>query len=405
MHTFIKRALLGAFIGGGIAVLGAGVAHAADTTGDDGLLSGTQVLLGVEAPVTVGGNAVSLLGDSSSADADTTAPAAADAPAGSTSGEGGAVSGTQALVTVTVPVTVAGNGISVLGDSTSTGAQTAAPVAPASPATTDTAAPTTGDAVAPATGDAVAPTTSGDDAIAGGTQAIAPITAPVTVGGNAVSVLGDSTTDRSSTGGTGGTGTGLSGSEPITAGDDSILSGTQLSLPLVAPVAIGGNAVSVLGDSTTTGATSGGAVPGSADPNGTGSATSGHDSILSGTQLRPALVAPATVGGNAVSVLGDSTTTGPATGPTSAGTTDPGDPGTTDPGNPGDPSIPATPVEATEGVLMTAGLASVVDTTAGAELAQTGSNGDSALLALAVGAAAIAVGLGLRLGRTAPSRR
>jgi hypothetical protein len=387
MHTFIKRALLGAFIGGGIAVLGAGVAHAADTTGDDGLLSGTQVLLGVEAPVTVGGNAVSLLGDSSSADADTTAPAAADAPAGSTSGEGGAVSGTQALVTVTVPVTVAGNGIAVLGDSTFTGAQTAAPIAPAAPATT---------------GDAVAPTTGGDDAIAGGTQAIAPITAPVTVSGNAVSVLGDSTTDRSSTGGTGGTGTGLSGSEPITAGDDSILSGTQLSPALVAPATVGGNAVSVLGDSASTGATSGGAVPGSADPNGTGSATSGQDSILSGTQLRMPLLAPVSVGGNAISVIGDSTTTGPATGPTSAGTTDPG---TTDPGNPGDPSIPATPVEATEGVLITAGLASVVDTTAGAELAQTGSNGDSALLALAVGAAAIAVGLGLRLGRTAPSRR
>jgi hypothetical protein len=390
MHTFIKRALLGAFIGGGIAVLGAGVAHAADTTGDDGLLSGTQVLLGVEAPVTVGGNAVSLLGDSSSADADTTAPAAAPAPTANTSGKDGAGSGTQALVTVSAPVTVAGNGISVLGDSASTGAQTEAPAAPVA-------------GVDPA--DAVTPTTSGDDAIAGGTQVIAPVTAPVTVGGNAVSVLGDSATDRSSTGGTGGTGTGLSGSEPITAGDDSILSGTQLSLPLVAPVAIGGNAVSVLGDSTTTGATSGGAVPGSADPNGTGSATSGHDSILSGTQLGLPLVAPVTVGGNAISVIGDSTTTGPATGPTSPGTTDPGDPGTTDPGDPGDPSIPATPVEATERVLMTAGLASVVDTTAGAELAQTGSDGDSALLALAVGAAAIAVGLGLRLGRTAPSRR
>ncbi|WP_409047732.1 hypothetical protein AB2L57_17630 [Microbacterium sp. HA-8] len=392
MHTFIKRALLGAFIGGGIAVLGAGVAHAADTTGDDGLLSGTQALLGVEAPLTIGGNAISVLGDSSSADAGTTAPAPpAPTPADSTSGDGGAGSGTQALVTVSVPVTVAGNGISVLGDSASTGAQTAAPTAPAEPTTTDTASPTT----------------SGEDAIAGGTQAIAPITAPVTVGGNAISVIGDSGTDRSSTGGAGvgGTGvggTGPSGSAPITAGDDSILSGTQVAAAVAAPVTVGGNAVSVLGDSASSGATSGEAMPGSAGTDGSDPATSGADSILGGTQLSLPLVAPVTVGGNSISVIGDSTTTEPVTGPANPGTTDPG---TTDPGEPGDPTIPGTPVEGTDGAMLTGGLASIVGTPAGVELAQTGGNGGSALLALAVGVAAVAVGLGLRLRGPARSRR
>jgi hypothetical protein len=337
MHTFIKRALLGAFIGGGIAVLGAGVAHAADTTGDDGLLSGTQALLGVEAPLTIGGNAISLLGDSTSADADATPPAAAPALTANTSGKDGAGSGTQALVTVSAPVTVAGNGISVLGDSASTGAQTEAPAAPVA-------------GVDPA--DAVTPTTSGDDAIAGGTQVIAPVTAPVTVGGNAVSVIGDSATDGSVTGSTGLDGTRPSGSEPITSGEDSILSGTQLSLPLVAPVTVGGNAVSVIGDSTTT------------------------EHI-----------------------------TGPGT--TNPGTTDPTDPGTTDPTDPGgtdEPTSPDTPGDGTDGAMVTGGLASVVGTPAGAALAQTGSTGDSVLLALALGVAAIAVGLGLRLGRTARSR-
>ncbi len=38
--------------------------------------------------------------------------------------------------------------------------------------------------------------TSGDDAILGGTQAVAPVTAPVTVSGNAISLLGDSAGDR-----------------------------------------------------------------------------------------------------------------------------------------------------------------------------------------------------------------
>ncbi|PZU36474.1 MAG: hypothetical protein DI573_13585 [Microbacterium sp.] len=247
---------------------------------------------------------------------------------------------------------------------------------------------------------------------------IAPITAPVTVAGNAVSVLGDSASaDATSSGAVPGP-AGTDGTGPTTSGDDSILSGTQLAAPVAAPVTVGGNAVSVLGDSASAGATSGGAIPGSAGTDGTGPATSGADSILGGTQLSLPLVAPVTVGGNAISVIGDSTTTEPVTGPTNPGTTDPGDPGTTDPGDPGttdpgttdpgepgDPAIPGTPVDGTDGAMVTGGLASVVGTPAGAELAQTGGNGGSALLALAVGVAAIAVGLGLRLGRTAHSRR
>ena len=98
MHTIIKRALWGVLIGGGISLLGAGVAQAADTSGEDGLLSGTQAILDVEAPVTVAGNAISVLGDSHSDDADTQAPAAAPAPApaASTSGDDGAAAGAQA---------------------------------------------------------------------------------------------------------------------------------------------------------------------------------------------------------------------------------------------------------------------------------------------------------------------
>src|SRR3546814_5979811 len=93
MRRFMKRALLGALVGGGIAVLGAGVASAAETSGDDGLLSGTQGLVSVAVPVTVGGNAISAVGDSSSTGSTTDAPAApAPASAPVTSGDDGAAS-------------------------------------------------------------------------------------------------------------------------------------------------------------------------------------------------------------------------------------------------------------------------------------------------------------------------
>ena len=64
MHTFIRRALIGTLLAGGITLLGATVANAAETTGEDGLLSGNQALVDITAPISVVDNAVSVIGDS-----------------------------------------------------------------------------------------------------------------------------------------------------------------------------------------------------------------------------------------------------------------------------------------------------------------------------------------------------
>ncbi len=97
------------------------------------------------------------------------------------------------------------------------------------------------------------------------------------------------------------------------------------------PVTVGGNAVSVLGDSSSTGAA--GAHPGTSATSPT--ATSGAGGLLGGTQLALPLSVPVTLGGNAISVIGDSTADGPTTG-------NPGNPGNPGgPGNPGDPAHPA----------------------------------------------------------------
>ena len=44
MRTYAKRVLWGTLIAGGITLLGATAANAAETSGDDGLLSGTQAV-------------------------------------------------------------------------------------------------------------------------------------------------------------------------------------------------------------------------------------------------------------------------------------------------------------------------------------------------------------------------
>lgn len=321
MRTFIKRALLGVLIGGGIAIAGTGMAQAAETDGEDGLLSGSQILPSIEVPITVGGNAISVLGDSSSTDSATTAPGGTDAgsaPAATTDGDNGAASGTQALVSVVVPVTVGGNAVSVAGDSESTDAATA-PTEPTGPEV------------------AVNPQTSGEDGILGGTQALVDATVPVTVGGNAISVVGDSESTDADTTAPAGTGGTSEPGVPETTGEDGILGGTQVIAPITAPVTAGGNAISVIGDSQSTDADT-------TAPTGSGTSTpvtSGQDGILGGTQLALPLSVPVTLGGNAVSVIGDSETGGSTTpaGPGDLG--DPGDPG--DPGNPSNPGDPGTP--------------------------------------------------------------
>lgn len=203
MHTYVKRALLGVLIGGGITLFGSVAAQAAETSGDDGIGSGTQALISVDLPVTVSGNAISVIGDSSSthSHASTTAPAQhasakhskAKHTKAKTSGKHSIVGGTQGVITVKAPVTVAGNAVSAIGESRSTGSTAgrtdAAPSAPASGSSS--------------TGSGGAATTSGDHSILGGTQLIAPVTAPITVAGNAVSVIGDaSSTGSTVTGGT-----------------------------------------------------------------------------------------------------------------------------------------------------------------------------------------------------------
>jgi len=390
LKRFATRALYATLMTGGLTLLGAGVAHAAETGGDDGIASGTQTGISIDLPITLAGNGLSVLGDSSSSGAETAtggdaqaASEAAEPPA--TSGDDGVGSGTQALVDVSIPVTLGGNAISVLGDSASEGASTAT-------ATTDTEGA--------AAGGGEPSGTSGDDAVLGGTQVLPDVTLPVTVGGNAISVLGDSSSTGSNstvdgpgdaaTGGatTGGSEAVLGGTQVLpdvtlpvtvggnavsivgdasstgsnstvdgpgdaatggatTGGSEAVLGGTQVLPDVTLPVTVGGNAVSIVGDSSSTGSNS--TVDGPGDAATGGATTGGSDGVLGGTQLIPVVDVPITIGGNAISVLGDSETEAPTTVVVPAEPTQPGtpvEPGTpVDPGTPTDPVGPSTPAE------------------------------------------------------------
>ncbi len=132
-------------------------------------------------------------------------------------------------------------------------------------------------------------TTDGSDSVAGGNQVLTPVELPIVVGGNAVSGVGDSTTsDAGVTGGSTGSGSGAG--DVTTDGSDSVAGGNQVLAPIGLPITVGGNAVSGIGDSSTDDAdTTGGSTTGT----GAGDiATDGTDSIGGGNQVSPRSACP-----------------------------------------------------------------------------------------------------------------
>lgn len=282
MNGIIKRGLLTVLVTGGFLALGAGVAYADDVTdGSNGTASGSQAVLGIDLPITVGGNGISVLGDSSSSGASNTGGTGGSSPSAWTSGSDALAGGTQGVVDANVPVTIGGNAISVLGDSSSEGSSFEGESG---------------------SGDAGYASTSGKDGIAGGSQVVGDANAPITVGGNAISVAGDSFSGQSGT--VSSSDSDAAGSPSgTTSGDDSIAGGSQVLADAGVPVVVGGNAISVVGDSSSSGSDA------SSPANGGSPAafTSGEDGIAGGTQLVTGANAPVTLGGNAISVVGDST--------------------------------------------------------------------------------------------------
>ncbi|MDJ0377574.1 chaplin family protein [Cryobacterium sp. PH31-L1] len=299
MNTFLKKGLYCALLVGGLSLIGISAANAAEapsTTGADadGIVSGSQVVTDLVAPITLTGNAISVLGDSSAGQSSPTTPATTDAAAAglapTTSGADGVASGTQAVLATDAPVTVSGNAISVLGDSSSTGSDT-------------TPVPATQPAASTAN-----PTTTGTNSLLGATQVVTVVTAPIVADGNAISVIGDSSSTGESTAPTNGAST--TTQAPTTTGSNSRLGGTQFLANLSMPVTAQNNAISVAGDSDSEGATNASSNPGWATGS-TSPTTTGTDSFLGGSQAVPLVALPISVSDNAVSLVGDSSAIAP----------------------------------------------------------------------------------------------
>jgi hypothetical protein len=150
-------------------------------------------------------------------------------------------------------------------------------------------------------GVALAGTTSGNNSILGGNQINVPIAIPVNVCGNAIAVLGQAFGMCEGGASAGSGGSSGSGGGSSTSGNHSVGGGNQITIPISVPIDVCGNSVAGLGRANS--GCQGGASTGSGGSGG-GSTTSGGGSVGGGNQVTVPISVPIGVCGNNVAVLG-----------------------------------------------------------------------------------------------------
>ncbi|NUW32627.1 DUF320 domain-containing protein [Nonomuraea sp. SMC257] len=201
-----------------------------DTDGRFGAGSGNQVIAPISLPITACGNAVgnAVAGCKGGASVEGSGGRGSGAGGNRTSGRGSVLGGNQVVAPITAPINVCGNAVAVLGGAF--------------------AGCKGGASVKNGGGQGAGGNrTSGRGSVLGGNQVVAPITAPINACGNAIAALGlagarcKGGADVSPQHGSGAGGN-------RTSGDHSVLGGNQVVAPITAPITVCGNAVAVLGD-------------------------------------------------------------------------------------------------------------------------------------------------------------
>jgi ChpA-C len=215
-------ALTVAFTASGSAMALAGTGPS--TSGNNSILGGNQINVPISVPVSVCGNALALLGDAFGAcQGNTGVSGGSGGGSATTSGNNSIGGGNQVSVPISVPVSVCGNSVAGLGNAAS-GCKGGSTV--------------TGGA------NSGGGKTSGNHSVGGGNQASAPVSVPVTICGISVAALGHAASGcqgGASTGGSGGSGGGT------TSGGGSIGGGNQVGVPIKVPVSVCGISVGILG--------------------------------------------------------------------------------------------------------------------------------------------------------------
>ncbi|TDB83350.1 chaplin [Actinomadura sp. KC216] len=252
MRMWARNTGRAALVAAGAVAVGAafGSGAVADTTsGNFSVLGGNQVQAPISVPVEASGNAVGAIGAAqaqSKGGAEVKGARHGGGGGMETSGNFSIGGGNQVKAPVSLPVDVCGNAVAIIGiakaqckggASVKSGHRSAGGW--------ESSGYRTANGQAERGGGGGGMKTSGNFSVLGGNQVYAPISIPVNVCGNSVSVLGLSRAQCKG----GASVQRKSGGDPkmTTSGNFSVLGGNQAYAPISIPINICGNAVAVLG--------------------------------------------------------------------------------------------------------------------------------------------------------------
>jgi hypothetical protein len=295
MKTWVRKTLSVGVLAAGALLFAPGAAQAdvsQDTSGNVGILNGTQVFAPIAVPLNVVGNSIGVAGEANSAGSGINFVESGKQNGRGHRGHGGKVSqnssgnfgianGTQAYLPISVPVNVVGNSAAVLGLANASGSGVN------HVESTKVQRGRGGDQ-----------DSSGNFGVLNGTQVYAPIDVPINLCGNALSILGLAQSQAACVNG-GGHGRRESATQD-TSGNYGIANGTQVYAPISAPLNVAGNAIGVAGEANSAAV----AKNESARGHHFSQDSSGNVGILNGTQVAAPISIPINVCGNSLAVLG-----------------------------------------------------------------------------------------------------
>jgi hypothetical protein len=295
MKTWVRKTLSVGVLAAGALLFAPGAAHAdvsQDTSDNNGILNGTQIVAPFVMPVNIVGNSAAVLGHANAAGIGVNwitegGHSHRRGVSQHSSDNNGILNGTQFYLPFDAPLNIVGNSDAVLGHANAAGVGVNG--------RRTEGAHTTG-------GHHVDQNSWDNNGILNGTQIYAPTNIPINICGNAFSLLGHANAHAACTNG----GRWTEGVRQNSSDNNGIANGTQIYAPFSMPVNLAGNSDALLGHSNAAAV----AHNESGDGGGIDQDTSDNNGILNGTQIYAPTNIPINVCGNALGILGEANAAG-----------------------------------------------------------------------------------------------
>jgi hypothetical protein len=293
MKTWVRKTLSVGVLAAGALLLAPGAAHAGttqDSYDNNGILNGTQLVAPVSVPVSVIGNAIGVAGEANAAGAASNWLESGRGVKQDSSDNNGIANGTQAYLPIWAPVNVVGNAVGILGEGNAQGVV----------ANHRTESGTKHKGNKGNKGGGVSQNTRDNNGVLNGTQIYAPVDIPINICGNALSLLGEANAGAVCANSS-SYGRKTESVKQDSSDNNGIANGTQVYAPISAPVTLAGNSVGILGEGNAAAA-----VHNESGQNGWFSQdSSDNNGIGNGNQIAAPINLPINVCGNALGILGE----------------------------------------------------------------------------------------------------